>query len=57
MPEEDIAIPGVGRRLLIFIVTLLLLYCNPHCSVTARGLPVALHVRRGNTAKRGAVST
>ena len=35
MPEEDIAIPGVGRRLLIFIVTLLLLYCNPHCSVTA----------------------
>lgn len=36
MPEEDIAVPGVGRRLLIFIVTLLLLYCNPHCSVTAR---------------------
>ena len=28
----------VGRRLLIFIVTLLLLYCNPHCSVTARRL-------------------
>ena len=28
MPEEDIAVPGVGRRLLIFIVTLLLLYCT-----------------------------
>lgn len=52
MPEEDIAVPGVGRRLLIFIVTLLLLYCNPHCSVTARRLPVALHVRRSTTAIR-----
>ena len=34
MPEEDIAVPGVGRRLLIFIVTLLLLYAG--CSSAAR---------------------
>lgn len=56
MPEEDIAIPGVGRRLLIFIVTLLLCTAT-RIAVLLHVGSVALHVRRGNTAKRGAVST
>ena len=54
MPEEDIVVPGVGRRLLIFIVTLLLLYAlQCYCTPVA----VALHVRRGTTAIRVAVNT
>lgn len=44
MPEEDIAIPGVGRRLLIFIVTLLLL-------VLATRIAVLLHAGCSSAAR------